>query len=280
MWAILGGTGFKKFDNFKVIDEMTVETPFGHPSAPIQKVRIGNIDALFLKRHGNAHEFLPSHINYLANIFALKKCGANSILSVSAVGSLQPEIKPGDCVIPSQYINHTKSRLATFCRPGVGNHVSLAHPVDKGLIKQVKEIFQHNDFTLHYDKTYICIEGPAFSTQAESRMYRLFGADIIGMTNFPEYALAREAGMYYLPLSFVTDYDCWDDSFEPVTFEAVKQVMQHNNDKAFALIERLLPATQNLFTQGCSEQGLKNGLTTPIAQLPQEVQSWLKILCQ
>ena len=280
MWAVLGGSGFEKFENFKYIEEMDITTPFGKPSAPITKATINGITVLFLSRHGKNHEFTPTNINYRANIFALKQCGATKILSVSAVGSLQKELKPGDCVIPTQYIDRTKLRPQTFCVNGAVGHVSLANPVDLPLVNHLKEFLKADNFTLHFDKTYICMEGPAFSTRAESKMYRQWGADIIGMTNFPEYALAREAGICYLPLSFVTDYDCWDDTLPHVTLEQVLEIMRANKDKAYGLMEQLIPQTQMLYPEGCADQGLKTGLMTPLNTLTPEVQSWMKVLCK
>lgn len=281
MWAVLGGSGFEKFDSFSFIEEIEVNTPFGQPSAPITKAKVNDVTVLFLSRHGKQHEFTPSNINYRANIFALKQCGATKLLSISAVGSLQKELKPGDCVIPTQYIDRTKTlRGHTFCIDGAVGHVSLANPVDLELVKQAKEILSSDNFSLHFDKTYICMEGPAFSTKAESKMYRQWGADIIGMTNFPEYALAREAGMCYLPLSFVTDYDCWDDALPHVTLEQVLEIMRNNNHKAFALMQQLIPATNMLYPNGCPEQGLKTGLMTPIDSLMPNVQTWMKVICK
>lgn len=278
MWAIIGGSGFEKFEGFQVQDELSVDTPFGEPSSHIQQITLNGHKALFLSRHGKKHEYTPSHINYRANIFALKKSGANKILSLSAVGSLRKELAPGDCVVPTQFIDRTKSvRETTFCVKGVVGHVSLAHPVCAELLKQTKEIIKANGFTIHFDKTAICMEGPAFSTQAESHWYRQMGADIIGMTSFPEYALAREAGMYYLPLSFVTDYDSWNDDIAHVTLEQVIEVMRNNNHKAFDLLSQIIPATSTYFN-GCSEQGLKTGLLTSIESLPQDIQSWMQIL--
>ncbi len=278
MWAILGGSGFENFEGFDIVEKCVVETPFGNPSSEVWRVKVKGVPALFLSRHGKHHEYSPSHINYTANLFALKKCGANKILSLSAVGSLRKELIPGDCVVPTQYIDHTKSlRHRTFCVEGVVGHVSLANPVDLELIKQAKEILTVEGFTIHYDKTSICIEGPAFSTKAESKHYRTMGADIIGMTNFPEYALAREAGMYYLPLSFVTDYDSWDESVQHVTLEQVLEVMRNNNRKAFSLLQQLIPATSHIFN-GCAEQGLKTGLMTPFETLTNDIQSWMQVL--
>lgn len=281
MWAILGGSGFEKFDNFNVIEEIEVNTPFGAPSAKLLRANLAGTDVLFISRHGKYHEYSPSHINYRANIYALKSCGATKILSLSAVGSLQQALKPGDCVVPTQYINHTRlNRGHTFCIDNIVGHVSLAHPVDVELVKQTKEILQDQPFDIHYDKTYVCIEGPAFSTKAESNMLKLLGADIVGMTNFPEYALAKEAGMVYLPLSFVTDYDSWNDSIAHVTLEQVIEIMHHNNKKAFSLMETLIPATTGFYPTGCPEQGLQRGLMTPFERLPPEAQSWMKVICK
>jgi 5'-methylthioadenosine phosphorylase len=280
MWAILGGSGFEKFDQITIVSENEVNTPFGKPSAPIVRAKIGQHDILFLSRHGRKHEHTPSTLNYRANIFALKASGASKILSVSAVGSLQKELVPGDCVIPSQYIDRTKSiRCHTFCKEGIVGHVSLAHPVEPELIRQVKEILNPKDFSIHYDRTYVCIEGPGFSTKADAKVNRLMGADIVGMTNFPEYALAKEAGMCYFPLSFVTDFDCWDDNIEHVTLEQVLEIMHKNNHKAFDLISQIVPATSNLYPKGCPEAGLKTGLMTPMNLVPEADREWLEVIC-
>ncbi len=280
MWAVLGGSGFEKFDGFEVVGAQEVETPFGMPSSAVVRAKVQGCDILFLSRHGKEHEYSPSHINYRANIFALKQCGASKILSISAVGSLQKELKPGECVVPTQYIDRTKSfRESSFCVPGVVSHVSLANPVHEALLEQVKNLLA-GDSSIHYDKTYICMEGPAFSTKAESRMYRLLGADIVGMTHFPEYALAREAGLYYLPLTFVTDYDCWDDSISHVTLEQIIQIMTQNNKKAFALLSKIIPATKELYPHGCPELSLGSALFTPLEKLDPKIGSWMQVLCR
>ncbi len=279
MWAILGGSGFERFDDFKIIDKIEVSTPFGKPSGPIIKANIANCPVLFLSRHGQNHEFCPSTINYRANIFALKSLGASKVLALSAVGSLQQELNRGDCVIPTQYINWTKlPRGHTFCLEGIVGHVSLAMPVDLSLVELVKKIAPFEGITMHYNKTYICIEGPAFSTKVESKMFRQLGADIVGMTNFPEYALAREAGLCYLPLSFVTDYDAWNDEVEHVTLDQIIAIMRQNNHKAFSLLQKLIPQGVHLHPKGCSEQSLKNGLMTPLETLPPAVQEWMGVL--
>ena len=280
MWAIIGGSGFEKFENVEVVDEYEGKTPFGLTSSGLKKIKIAGHECLFLSRHGAHHEKLPSEVNYRANIYALKELGAHQILSVSAVGSLEKECAPGDMVVPNQYIDRTKSlRAHTFCGEGIVGHVSHAHPVCPHWTEVIQKHSKDLDFNVHFKKTYVCIEGPGFSTQAESKSYIGMGANIIGMTNFPEFALAREAGLGYVPCSFVTDYDCWDDSIHHVTLQEVIEVMKGNNSKAFKLIEKLLaeplPGREKL---GYSEAGLKTGVFSDISNLPVEQKAWLDVL--
>ncbi len=278
MWAIIGGSGFEKFDGFVKKEELSRETPFGRSSSGIKKVEVKGTECLFLPRHGESHEDLPSEVNYRANIFALKKYGATKILSVSAIGSLEKELKPGDMVVPSQYIDRTKSlRKTTFCGDGVVGHVSLAKPVSPLFVEKLQGLAKKFDFDCHFNKTYVCIEGPYFSTKAESMSYKQMGANIIGMTNFPEFALAREAGLTYLPCSFVTDYDCWDDSIPHVTVEEVLQVMRQNNAKAFQLAEAVIP--ENWEADPADVMGgLKTSLMTPMDAISAEKKTWLSTL--
>jgi 5'-methylthioadenosine phosphorylase len=280
MWAIIGGSGFEKFADVENAGALDRETPFGPSSSGLKRIRIGGVTALFLSRHGEHHELMPTEVNYRANIFALKKHGAKSIVSFSAVGSLRAELEPGDMVIPTQYIDRTKGiRAASFCGGGIVGHVSLAHPVCASMAKGAAELARAGDWRTHLGKTYVTIEGPHFSTLAESLHYREIGADIIGMTNFPEYALAREAGLSYLPCCFVTDYDCWDTSRPHVTLEEVLTVMRQNNRKAFALASRILAAEKPLYAGcDCGGQGLKMGLMTPRDQIPEPARKWLDVL--
>ncbi|MEI6791306.1 MAG: helix-hairpin-helix domain-containing protein, partial [Myxococcaceae bacterium] len=203
MWAIIGGSGFENFPEFEILEDLERETPFGLASSGAKKIRLAGEEILFISRHGRSHELLPSEVNYQANIFLLKKLGATKILAISSVGSLREELKPGDLVVPTQYIDRTKSiRQHTFAGNGLVSHVSLADPVSLGLVDELKKQTPKFDFDSHFDRTSIIIEGPGFSTRAEANYYQKIGADIIGMTAFPEYALAREAGMHYLPCSF------------------------------------------------------------------------------
>ena len=282
MIAIIGGSGFEKFEQFETIEKLDRETPFGKCSSGLQKVKINGKECLFLSRHGEHHDDLPSEINYRANIYALKKFGAKAILSFSAIGSLKKEYKPGDMVVPYQYIDRTKGiRAHSFCGEGVVGHVSLAEPISMTMAKKLEEMCSGKEWDSHFGATYICIEGPYFSTKAESNMYRSMGATIIGMTNFPEYALAREAGISYLPCCFVTDYDCWDDSIPHVTLEEVIEVMRSNNAKAFELACEALELDSNLY-EGCRarEQGLQAGIFTPRDLIPHEKWKWLDVLLE
>jgi 5'-methylthioadenosine phosphorylase len=278
MLAIIGGSGFERFEGFERGAPLDRATPFGEASSGIAHVRVHGRDCLFLSRHGEHHELLPSEINYRANIFALKRAGASGIISFSAIGSLVKECAPGDLVVVSQYIDRTKARAASFCGKGLVGHVSLAQPTSARMAQAVRQLLPRLDFKAHFNKTYLCIEGPYFSTQAESLSYRQMGAHVIGMTNFPEYALAREAGLPYLSCSFVTDYDCWDDSIPHVTVAEVLKVMQGNKQKAFSTLALLLE--QGDFWRDCptKDQGLKAGLFCDVNRLSPEQRGWLAVL--
>lgn len=285
MWAIIGGSGFEKFDGFEVLEELDTQTPFGEAASGLKKVRLNGEEILFLSRHGKSHEKLPSEVNYRANIFALKKHGATAVLAFSAVGSLRQEHAPGDLVIPTQYIDRTKgSRKHSFLGDGVVGHVSLAEPVCEKAAERILELVgSPSGWNTAMGKTYITIEGPYFSTRAESHMFRAFGADIIGMTNFPEYALAREAGLNYMPCCFITDYDCWNEDRPHVTLEEVLNVMRKNNSKAFNIATEVLKnfsEPSSLWEGGndAREQGLKAGLMTPRESIPAQHAEWLQEL--
>ncbi len=281
MIGVIGGSGFEKFEAFETLQLLDRETPFGLASSGFKKVKIGTQEFLFMSRHGDHHEHLPSEVNYRANVFAMKKNGVTALVSFSAVGSLRKEFKPGDMVVPYQYIDRTKSlRKHTFLGEGLIGHVSLAEPICQKMALNLQGAFKAQGFEIHYGQTYICIEGPYFSTKAESHAYRDMKADIIGMTNFPEYALAREAGLPYLPCCFVTDYDCWDDSRPHVTVEEVIKVMKENNQKAFQTLQFILQ--QKNISEGSSayDGGLRTGLFMAPEQIPADKKHWLQILTE
>ena len=223
MLAIIGGSGFYQMEGAKASSQ-EMSTPFGAPSAAITSLTFADgRRALFLPRHGPAHQLLPSEINYRANIWALKKAGARQIIAVSACGSLREEIRPGDFAIPSQYFDHTRGRARTFFGDGLVGHVSSAKPACPLLSAALAEACKKFGFAIHSDKTYACVEGPRLGTRAESLFLRdAAGADIVGMTNAPEVFLAMEAQISYATLAVCTDYDCWkDDPAAHATVEAI-----------------------------------------------------------
>jgi 5'-methylthioadenosine phosphorylase len=279
MWAIIGGSGFEAFEDFEIIERPSIETPFGKTSSGFAKIKLAGQEGLFIPRHGSHHEMMPTEVNYRANIFALKKMGATRVLSISAIGSLKKEFKPGDMVVPDQYIDRTKGvRNPSFCGDGFVGHVSLAKPVHADVIEFAKNLKSKLDFPMHLKATYVCVEGPYFSTQAESKNFIQMGANIIGMTNFPEYALAREAGLAYFPACFVTDYDCWDDEIPHVTLEGVMEIMRQNKSKAFQLAKLVFTEGQALLPKGVPDLGLKYAVFTPAEAIPAQKREWLSVL--
>lgn len=238
--GIIGGSGIYSLDEIKVINEHNVETPFGNPSGPVIEASISDAKFFFLARHGQNHQFLPSEVNYRANIYALKKVGVNNLISVSAVGSLQEECAPTDFVLPDQFIDWTKGkRERTFFGDGVIGHVSVANPIVSELQEVIANYCKKLNIKTHIGGSYICIEGPQFSTKAESNIYRSFGARIIGMTNVPEAYLAKEAGIGYATIGMVTDFDCWKDHH--CTVDEIMKVMKTNNEQANKLLKDLIP---------------------------------------
>jgi 5'-methylthioadenosine phosphorylase len=239
--GIIGGSGIYNFDSINIIKEHLVDTPFGHPSSNVIELEVGGHNCFFLPRHGKGHSIAPSEINYRANIFALKKLGVDTVVSISAVGSLKEEHAPNSFVLPSQFIDWTKGiRARTFFEKGVVGHVSTANPVNFDLQARIAEVLDTTSVKYSKGGTYVCIEGPQFSSRAESEMYRSFKADVIGMTNVPEAYLAKEAGMAYATVAMVTDYDCWKE--EHCTVDEIMKVMGQNYKFAQQLIEKLIPS--------------------------------------
>lgn len=242
--AVIGGSGIYKLDAIKVKNQIKVNTPFGDPSADIMECEVEDASFYFLPRHGLGHKFTPSEVNYRANIYALKKLGVNTIVSISAVGSLQEEYAPKHFVLVDQFVDWTKGlRKRTFFDDGIVGHVSAANPVEAGLQKRLFEACQKAGVTSHLGGTYICIEGPQFSTRAESKIYRGFGASVIGMTNVPEAFLAKEAGMAYATVAMVTDYDCWKE--EHCTVQEIMDVMKSNYISAQKFVIEAIPSLVN-----------------------------------
>lgn len=242
--GIIGGSGLYKMDGLTDVREERVETPFGNPSETFLLGKLEGRDVAFLARHGKGHRILPSELNFRANIFAMKKLGVTSILSVSAVGSLKQEHKPTDFVVPDQFIDRTFARDSTFFGDGVVGHVAFGDPVCPIVADVFVRACEEVGVVGKRGGTYVCMEGPQFSTRAESNLYRSWGADVIGMTNLQEAKLAREAEISYATLAMVTDYDCWYEGHDDVTVEQVIAVMHQNSGNAQKVVKtavRLIP---------------------------------------
>ncbi|WP_298438628.1 S-methyl-5'-thioadenosine phosphorylase [Geobacter sp.] len=236
--GVIGGSGLYEMEGLSDIGQVKVETPFGEPSDEFITGVLDGVKMVFLPRHGKGHRFLPSEVNFRANIYGMKKLGVTRIISVSAVGSMKEEIIPGHIVIPDQFIDRTNAtRTNTFFGNGVVAHVQFADPVCAELSGWLYEAAVEAGATVHRGGTYICMEGPAFSTRAESNMYRSFGVSVIGMTNIPEAKLAREAELCYGVIALATDYDCWHESHEDVSVEAVLAIIRKNVAMAKAIIK-------------------------------------------
>ena len=241
--GVIGGSGLDELEQLSDIEELEMTTPFGAPSDVIIAGTIGNTRLLFLPRHGRGHRIAPHRINYRANVLALKMAGAEQILSLSAVGSMQEDIHPGDMIVVDQFIDRTRHRIDTFFDDdGVVAHVEFAEPIDAQLARSLAGAAKQVGATVHEGGVYLCMEGPQFSTRAESQLYRSWGVSVIGMTNLPEARLAREAELPYATLAMATDYDCWHEVHDAVTVNAVIAVMQRNVAKAKEIIVELAQA--------------------------------------
>ncbi len=238
--GVIGGSGLYEIEGVKVIDNLSIDTPWGSPSDNVTIVDVNGIHVAFLPRHGKGHRMLPHEVNYTANIAALKMLGVEDIIAFSACGSLKEEIKPLDFIIPDQIIDRTKSRTSTFFGNGIAGHISFAHPFCQRLKKLIIPVAENLGINLHIDETLICMEGPAFSTRAESNLYRSWGAGIINMTAVPEAQLAREAEICYSVVCMSTDYDCWRVDEEHVSVELIIGNLMKNSANAKRLLKSLL----------------------------------------
>ena len=237
IFGIIGGSGLYEMEALQNVHRKSIETPFGLPSDELICGTLHGVECVFLPRHGCAHHLTPSEVNYRANIWALKSLGVKSILSVSAVGSLRERIEPGHLVCPTQFIDRTRSRPSTFFSDGIVAHVQFGQPIELELQRVVLEAAQASGAVVHDGGCYVCIEGPSFSTLAESQLFRSWGADIIGMTNLPEARLAREAEIAYATLALSTDYDCWREGHDEVSVESVVQLIKKNVSFAQKVIQ-------------------------------------------
>ena len=238
--AIIGGSGLYDVEEFYDRDLLKIETPWGEPSDQILKTNYKDKEVYFLPRHGKGHYISPSKINFQANIAALKKLGVTDIVSISAVGSLKEELSPGKFVIVDQYIDKTYSRKKTFFDDEIVAHVSMANPTSNGLMNACEEAIKKSNIEYQRNGTYVVIEGPQFSTYAESNLYRSWKADVIGMTNMPEAKLSREAEIRYASVSMVTDFDCWHHEHDNVDVAQIIKVLSENAEKAKIMIKNLI----------------------------------------
>ena len=234
--GIIGGSGLYDMAGLSDREEVTLQTPFGEPSGPYVLATLNGRRVAFLARHGVGHRVSPSELNFRANVFGMKLLGVNAILSASAVGSLKEELKPLDIVFPDQFIDRTKGRSSTFFGRGLVAHIGFAHPICPAVAAVAAAAAEKVGATVHRGGTYVCMEGPQFSTLAESRLYRTWGADIIGMTNLQEAKLAREAEICYSTIALVTDYDCWHPDHDAVTVDMVIATLLQNAKTAQELI--------------------------------------------
>ena len=264
--GVIGGSGLYQMDGLKNIREERVETPFGTPSAPYLMGQLESndgVELVFLPRHGRNHEFNPSEVNYRANIFGMKALGVSWIISVSAVGSLQEEVVPGHVVVIDQFIDRTKNRASTFFEKGMVAHIAFGDPVCVTLRTYLLEAATQAGATVHDGGTYVCMEGPAFSTRAESNLYRSWGARVIGMTNIPEAKLAREASISYATLAMSTDYDCWHEGHDDVTVDQVIAVLYANVNLAQRIVASAVPLIAAHDGPAPHHEALKGALLTP-----------------
>lgn len=280
--AVIGGSGLYELESLTNRQRVEVETPYGATSAPFTTGQLGEVRCAFLPRHGEGHHLLPSEVNYQANIWAIKRLGARFVLSVSAVGSLHEDVAPGHIVCPDQLIDRTYKRENTFFGGGAVAHVPFGDPVDQKLRALVlKAARRVATTTIHDGGAYVCIEGPTFSTRAESELFRAAGARVVGMTNLPEARLAREAELAYATLALSTDYDCWHQDHDDVTVEAVIAIVKANVAQAreviVALCEELVPHMAEAFPSHSALGGGSALMTSP-ALIPEATRRRLDII--
>jgi 5'-methylthioadenosine phosphorylase len=268
--GVIGGSGLYQMAGLEKIREVRVSTPFGPPSDTYVRGNLNGTEVIFLPRHGRGHTLLPTEINFRANIFGMKKLGVERIISVSAVGSLQERIAPGDMVIPDQFIDRTTLRSSTFFGRGIVAHVSLADPVCPALCETISRASREDGARVHDKGTYLCMEGPQFSTRAESCLYRAWGADVIGMTNLQEAKLAREAEICFVTLALATDYDCWNEAAGNVAIEHVLAILRQNVDLAQRIIRRVIGRLPEERACACAT-ALKDAIITDRDKIPAKI---------
>ncbi len=275
--GVIGGSGLYEIEGLKDSRDIRIRTPFGAPSDTIRLGTLEGARVAFLSRHGRGHRLNPTDINYRANIYALKTLGVTRVLSVSAVGSMKEAIRPGQMVLPDQFIDLTKRRASTFFEGGIVAHVAFGQPICPTLADALAASARRVGATCHQGGTYLCMEGPQFSTKAESSLYRQWGVDVIGMTNMPEAKLAREAELCYATMALVTDYDCWHDTEEAVTVEAILATLHANVEMAKRIVTALAPEMDAWPACAC-QQALTNAIVTAPVSIPAAARKKLSLL--
>ncbi|AFZ03260.1 S-methyl-5'-thioadenosine phosphorylase [Calothrix sp. PCC 6303] len=281
--GIIGGSGLYKMDALKNVQEMEIETPFGKPSDAFIIGELDGVKVVFLARHGRNHTLLPTELPFRANIYAMKKLGVEYIISASAVGSLKAEVKPLDMVVPDQFIDRTRNRISTFFGEGIVAHITFGDPVCPnlaGLVADAIASLNLEDVTLHRGGTYVCMEGPAFSTKAESNLYRSWGATIIGMTNLQEAKLAREAEIAYATMALVTDYDCWHPDHDSVTVEMVVANLHKNAVNAQKAIQEAVRRLSANPVESEAHSALKYAVLTRLENVSPETKEKFGVILQ
>jgi 5'-methylthioadenosine phosphorylase len=275
--GVIGGSGLYEMEGLTDLEEVRLTTPFGDPSDAYLVGRLGDAKMVFLPRHGRGHRILPHEINFRANVHGMKQLGVEWILSVSAVGSMKEEIHPGHIVIVDQFIDRTKAREASFFGNGVAGHVGFADPICNHLAAHVYEAAVAAGATAHKGGTYVVIEGPMFSTRAESNVYRSWGVSVIGMTNLPEAKLAREAEICYATIALSTDYDCWHETEEDVTVDAVLAIIRQNVSLAKRIVKEAVARIPQARTCSCTTAAAPAVMTAPEA-IPAEARERLQLI--
>jgi len=276
--GIIGGSGLYEIEGFENKEEQSLATPFGIPSCNFITGTLDGVEVVFLPRHGKGHRLNPSEVNYRANIFAMKRLGVDAIISVTACGSLKEELKPLDFVVPDQFVDRTnKTRETTFFENGIVAHIAFAEPFAPEIRQILIDSAKKADATVHEKGTYLNMEGPQFSTKAESNLYRSWGMDIIGMTNVTEAKLAREAEISYASLAAVTDYDCWHESHESVTVEMIIANLIKNVENSKKILKLAVPEVNKL-TEFSAVGALKHAIITNRDLIPEHKKKELQIL--
>lgn len=276
--GIIGGSGLYEMDGLNNVREVAVDTPFGSPSDKFILGTLDGVDVAFLARHGRGHRITPTELPFRANIYAMKMLGVEWIISASAVGSLQEQYAPTDIVVPDQFFDRTRGRVSTFFGDGLVGHITFAHPVCDDLCSVLVDSCKAENVNVHSGGTYLNMEGPAFSTLAESRLYRSWGMDVIGMTNLQEAKLAREAEICYATMALVTDYDCWHPDHDAVTVEMIIEYLNKNSANAQRIIRRSVAKLASFDKMCKHSSALKHAILTRPDAIPQETKEKLSAI--